>query len=284
MFILKGLAFGCTVLILFSTLTADVIYEQNMKTSLPMMGETETKSTVYLKGDKEKTESISMMNLPVPGMTQSREMVSIVITRLDEELMWVLDENAKTYTEIEFSTVQELMEGMKGMVPEEQEEEQAEVPLKVEVTKLEGKEKIEGYDCEKVRISMSFEDKEEGKTFNMIADLWMAEEKGVLKEIVDFHRKMEELTTGNGGMMEGLSGIVPGGMKVMAKYQEKLKDLEGFPIVSEITVKAEGEEESIVKMQTRIGNMRSARLKASEFEIPEGFKKLEGSLNPMEED
>ena len=85
-------------------------------------------------------------------------------------------------------------------------------------------------------------------------------------------------------MMEGMSGIVPGGMEVMAKYEEKLKDLDGFPLISEITVNAEGEEQPLMKMETRIENIRSARLKNSEFEIPEGFKKLEGSPNLMKED
>ena len=192
MFILKGFASGLVGLVLFGTLMADVVYEQNMTTSLPMMGETEVKSTVYLKGDREKTESISMMNVPIPGMEQSHEIVTIVIARLDKELMWILDESARTYTEIHFSTVKDMMEEVKEMIPEEQEEE-AEVPLKVEVTRLKEKEKIEGYSCERVRITMNFEDKEEGKAFDMTANLWMAEEKGPLKEIADFIARWRNL-------------------------------------------------------------------------------------------
>nr|KXH70647.1 MAG: hypothetical protein AM324_00960 [Candidatus Thorarchaeota archaeon SMTZ1-83] len=283
MSILKGFVFSLVGLALFGTLMADVIYEQNMTTSLPMTGETEVKSTVYLKGDKEKTESVSMMKVPIPGMDQSHEIVTIVIARLDKELMWILDESARTYTEIHFSTVKDMMEEVKELVPEEQEEE-AEMPLKVEVTRLREKEEMEGYSCERVRITMSFEDKQEGKAFDMTANLWMAEEKGPLKEIADFHRTMEELATGSEGMMEGMSGMVPGGMKAMAKYEEKLKDLDGFPIVSEITVSAEGEEQPLMRMETRIENIRSTQLKNSEFEIPEGFEKLEGSLNPMQGD
>ena len=55
MYILKSLIFVYVVLILSSNLTADVIYGQNDKTSLPVMGETEIRSTIYLTGDKEKT-------------------------------------------------------------------------------------------------------------------------------------------------------------------------------------------------------------------------------------
>ena len=124
------------------------------------------------------------------------------------------------------------------------------------------------------------EDKEEGKTYDYIADLWLAKEKGLLEEILDFNHKMEELSSGDEGMM---SGMVPGGMKVMAKYQEKLKDLKGFPIVSEITIRAEGKEEPVMNQQRHTKNIRRAKLKDSEFEIPEGFKKLGSPLNPIKE-
>lgn len=262
------------VLIIFRTVTADVIYEESMKHILPMMGEIETQSTIYVKADKGKIESISKMKAPVPGMTQPQEMISTVITRLDKKLIWILNEDAKTYTEVNFSKTKELME---ENYPEE---EPGGVPFKVEVTRLEEKQKIEGYDCEKVRISINFEDEEEGKTYDYIADLWLAKEKGLLEEILDFKHKMEEFSSRDEGMM---SGMVPGGMEVMAKYQEKLKDLKGFPIVSEITIQAEGKEEPVMNQQRRIKNIRRAKLKDSEFEIPEGFKKLESPFNPIKE-
>ncbi len=280
MYILRSLIFVCIVLILSSNLTADVIYEQNVKTSLPVMGETEIRSTIYLKGDKEKTESLTKMSTPIPGMPQSQEIMSTVIARLDRELMWILDVSAKTYTEIDFSEIRELMGKMKQAIPEEEQERPDEHLLKVEVTRLEEEKKIEGYNCEKVTISIDFEDKEEGKKFDMTADLWMAEEKGLLNEIVDFTRRMEELSTGDGGMMEGLSGMIPGGTRIMAEYQNELKDLEGFPIVSEIAIRTEGNEEPLMSLQIRIQNIESAKLEDSDFEIPEGFKKSGSSLDP----
>lgn len=272
--VLRSLLFIPMVLVIFSTVTADVIYEQLIKTSFPM-GETETKATNYLKSDKEKTETFSKMVSPAPGMAQPQEMVSTVIVRLDKELMWILDDNAQTYTEMKFSAMKELLEEMKKMMPEEgKEKEETETPIKLEITRFEEKKKIEGYECEKVRILVNFQDTEDKKTFNMVADLWVAEEKGLLKEVADFNRKMEDITGGE-GMMEGISRMIPGGMKVMTEYQEKLKELKGVPIVSELTIQAEGEEEPIMKLKIELKNIRSANLKDSEFDVPEGFKKLE---------
>lgn len=276
-------AFVCVfaVLLIVGTLAAEIAYDQTVKTSLPMMGETEVKSTVYIKGEKEKTESLSKLNVPVPGMTQSQEISTTVIARLDKDLIWIVDESAKTYTEIGFSQVREMLEEVKEALPEEGKEKAAETPMKMEVTRLEEREKVGEYECERVRISMTFTQEEEGETFQMVSDVWLAEEKGLLKEIGDFNRKLEEISTREGGMMEGLSSVIPGGLEVMAKYQEKLKDVGGFPVLSEVVITTEEQEEPLMKLTTRVENIRKVKLEDSEFEIPEGYQKLGGETNPL---
>lgn len=213
-----------------------------------MMGKTQELHTKgYLKPTKLKSIS--------------DEEGSGIIIRSDKELIYVIHAKDKTYSEMTFKEfeghIAKMNEQMKQMqeqlknVPPEQREMMEKMmggmmaEKEYQLKKTGEKKKIAGHTCEKILLYEG--DKEAG-------ELWMTKDIGSMKDYAkDWSKLMDKLVQGP-----------------MAKVYRKLAELDGF--MMQFTMG--GTASTTTKLEKR-------SISNSEFEIPEGYKKVE--MEKMEE-
>lgn len=286
-----------------SSLWADVVYKQTMKMEgMGGMMQMEFQTTNFLKGEKQRTEMVSPQaeEIRAPGGAGQ----SITIMRLDKGIIWNIFPDMKTYMETSLKEmfVPELEEEKEK---EEESESQAKVtPPRFEIKKTKESKVINGFKCQRVIMTMEAEgiDEKTGEkgSFSLTGDMWVAKGTKELKELEDFQKKLSEKTGGSsvGFIDKLLSGTQKGKME---EFTEKMNEIEGFPIVLDISMKAkgmfedeedEGEEEEIptqmkglmeamktgdqpiFTIHTEVTEIKSTSLQASQFELPQGFEKM----------
>lgn len=240
------------ILIFCVSLFGDVMYEM-VTTTEGMMGMAggETKTSVYIKNDYQRTEMISEDQMQ--GETKT-----VLITRFDKGVIWTLDPANKEYSEIKLDEGLSVEEAEKG----EGEREFATPAITVERT---GKKKVLlDKECDEVIVSMMVDD-EEG-SMNFTQAMWVTKDIAGYKEISDFSKRMTELgfTTSSQGMMRD--------QKSAEEFQKKLQDIEGFPLefTMEINLGAE-EMQFSMKMHTMVTKVDNKPMSQKLFEIPEGY-------------
>lgn len=198
------------------------------------------------------------------------------ILRLDKEVMIMLNPREKTYWEMTFADMEktakkadaqmdqkmaELQEKLKNM-PEEQRKmvEQmmgnkmpgSKKEPKLEVVKSGDTRKISGYTCTKYMVN------QDGKEFLRV---WVTKDvKGFETIRKDMDEFRERMTAMNPMMRKGLT--------------EGLKNIDGFPIETDM---GDTMKEVVTKVEKK-------SIAASEFEIPEGYKKVKWPMMGGKED
>lgn len=288
---------GCLVGV--GSLWADVVYKQSMKMEgMGGMMQMESQTTNFLKGEKQRTEMVSpqVEGMRAPGGAGQ----SITIMRLDKGIIWNIFPDMKTYME---TSLKEMFEP--GPEEEEESESQAKItPPRFEIKKTKESKVINGFKCQRVIMTMEAEgiDEETGEkgSFSLTGDMWVAKGTRELKELEDFQKKLSEKTGGSsvGFIDKLLSGTQKG---KMGEFTRKMNEIEGFPIVLNISMKVkgafedeenEGEEEEIpaqmkglmeamktgdqpiITIHTEVTEIKSTSLQASQFELPKGLEKM----------
>lgn len=248
-----------TVLLGFTPLWADLYYEMTTtEYSQTPGGESTTvdQQKGYIKSDRMKMEEV----------TDNQA----TIIRLDEELVWQVDHNAKTYSQITFAELEELsgqqaaamkesqerMEEMKKMLdsmPPEQRammEHQMQQAMQMQsamseppkVTKTGKKEKILGHTCEEYRFEWGA----------MNWDMWTCEE---IVPDIDFSRFYQ-------------------GFEVAKPMMEQLAKIKGFPLKTIMTTGMAG---TTSKTTSEVTKLKTNTIKNSEFELPQGYRQVSHS-------
>jgi hypothetical protein len=275
---------------------ADLVITEKISGSGFMgMGGSEGTEVTYLKGDMIRSESemtfTGMMPGMAPGMKAKEPSKTVTIMRFDKGVIWNLDQEHKTYTEIALES------GITGEADQD-------VHFKVnetKVTKTDKKRDVAGYKCEGVNVKMTFEvgSEEEKMIETMDILFWLAPEKKELKEMQGVWKRMVE-TMGGGKQSFGLKDAMDDLSKIM-------EDLEGVPLAMDMTMnlpmggsgeedaemkeamkmmqqmmKGEWEEETgeeaeeapanQIKISRETVSISEEKVDASLFEIPEGYK------------
>jgi hypothetical protein len=192
----------------------------------------------------------------------------VVILRLDKELMIVMNTKEKTYWEMTYAEMEEMVKGagmqmdaatremqkqMAGLSKEQQEmmkkmmgSRKPNEMAKIEVSRSHESKTIGGYRCTKYVLERGGE--EEGV-------VWATRD---VKEFEVLRRDMEEF----GKRMEAM------GAKESKGVEEAIYGIKGFPIQTEM---ANGEKTVVSKVESR-------STPASEFEVKAGFKKEESPM------
>ncbi len=234
------------VLCVGSMLHADVMYEM-VSTSEGMMGmKGETNMRIFVKGDRSLTE-MSAENPMGGNMTDTK------IIRLDKGVIWSIDHEKKTYSEMEIAQEAPAME---------QTEEDMPMPDLV-VERTGEKKKILGKDCEKVVVTMDIKD-DEGAT-TLTQTMWVTKDVPGYEEIQNFQQHM----TGQGSMSPGMMG---GNKKTFEEFQKKTGEIEGFPleIDMEMTMGAQGMSFSFMT-HSEVTKIETTPISDKVFEIPAGY-------------
>jgi hypothetical protein len=234
------------MLVTTSTVRSDVTVQRLVKSGgFGGFGAFETTEKLMISGDKECTKGTTKFSGKFSSLMNKGAKEATSITRLDKELIWTLDSDKKTYIELTFEQMRKMMESMGslgGVLNQAKADSLRKAMEKlsstVEVNKTGEKKTISGLECERVILTIRSEIKDTignvTDTTWVKNDLWMAPADKVPSELQNFDLKMaEKLGLTEGGPMAGLLNQYADAMK---KLQEKLKELNGYPLASTFSI------------------------------------------------
>lgn len=248
---------------------ADVVITQ--KSTSTMMGgmmSTGSSFTMYISGDRQRTDAEMTSEMP---MFASPAIKSTNITRLDKDLVWTVDHERKTYTEMNFAEMRaladsfsiddETMPGQQGSITDDMKVSKPEFTIKPTGRK----KKIHGFDCEEVlmRMVMHATDQQTGDTgsFLLHNDMWVSKNCPGWEDYRDFSKKsMEKMGDAEGQGPSAALGMMGFDMQELMKEMEKI---EGMPILQEMTMVMTGDlkaraEEQMAEQQAAMGQAAEA--------------------------
>jgi hypothetical protein len=243
------------ILVLISMLAVMAVADTTVKSKIVSKGiggfaNTEGTQQVMISGNKEKMVSnLKMTNKVVKFLGGGKPQESAEITRIDREVIWHLNLKDKEYTELTFAEMKALTEkGLaeaqkeRGASKHEGDSMQFSADVKVEPT---GKSQtIAGYKADEVVVTMVFQGKDSasGKSgkMKMVMDMWLSKDVPGQQEYHDFYKSLAEKlglpSQSQTGMDNALKGF---GIDSKAVY-EKMKDVDGMPLMTDITIVPEG--------------------------------------------
>lgn len=254
---------------------ADVTVQRLVKSGgLGGLGAFETTEKLMVSGDKECTKGITKYSGKFSSLMNKGAKEATSITRLDKELIWNIDNDKKTYTELTFEQMKKMMESMSTLMtnPAKQDslrKAMEKIGSNVDVNKTGEKKTIAGLECERVIISMQGETMDaSGKPVDTTwvkNDVWMTPLSKVPAELYDFDTKMaEKMGLTEGGPMAGLLSQYADAMK---KLQDKLKELKGYPLTSTFSIVTSTHAQTQQKAQAK-EETSAEQQKGSEEETP----------------
>jgi hypothetical protein len=224
-------------------------------------------STSEGMGGKHNEENFAAPKMFKMVRTGGAEEGSVMIVRLDKKLMWMLNPEKKTYSEITFADIQKMAnkgsdkmaamkEKMKGM-PEEQRKMMekmmgGQMDQPVTVKKTGETKSILGHSCTKLIVMRGEEE---------FMTLWISKDvKGFAPLMADWKEFSEQMASMTSRFAKGMSDVY--------------KEIKGFPLETSVSMMGHSMTTVVTKVE-----MRSTP--ASEFDIPLGYTKVK---SPMEEE
>lgn len=245
-----GFLFLAGLVVSASAAHADLtMKETTVIKGLPMVGDVTTHGTVMVSGDRQRQETSTEMSGMMARMMAGGGQESVEIVRLDKDLTWSLNTKEKTYTEVTFQQIRDLMQGMDAEMEDaldEYEDEDGDVELKIDVRKTGRKKQIAGYDTEEVVVTVEgdAEDEDTGEIVRSrwIVTMWMARDAKGLSEVEDFNKAMVGkmgFAADGADQFASLLSAYAGGLKAMTNAMD---DIEGIPLETHMQIEVEGEE------------------------------------------
>jgi hypothetical protein len=228
------------------TVRSDVTVQRLVKSGgFGGLGAFETTEKLMISGDKETTTGTTKYSGKFSSLMNKAAKEATSITRLDKELIWTLDSDKKTYTELTFEQMREMMKSMGSLggiftkgEADSLRKAMEKLSSTVEVNKTGEKKTISELECERVILTLRSEMVDSianvTDTTWVKNDIWMAPADKVPSELQNFDLKMaEKLGLTEGGPMAGLLNQYADAMK---KLQDKLKELNGYPLASTFSI------------------------------------------------
>jgi hypothetical protein len=239
-------------LLLASSAGADVVVrEKTVSEGLGGFGNGTTSRTMIVAGDRSRSEDeVTYTGRFKTFAGGGKPRVSVTITRIDEEVIWNLDPDKKTYTEMTFAEMRELMaKGAAGMEKARAESaakdagtaKDAGMTFTVDVKRTGAKQEVNGFPAEQAIITCVGKPKDppkdaQGGEIRMVMDLWLAKSLPGGPERADFARRFAE-KLGLDLQLSGVSGTARAmygdGMRELSA---KMKDLGGTAVRSTFTI------------------------------------------------
>jgi hypothetical protein len=264
---------------------ADLVITQDLSTSGFMgMWSSEGTEVTYLKGERMRTESEMTTKGMMPGMKQGQVSRMVVITRFDEGISWVLDTEARTYSEMSLTYEEMAGEFGKG---------DAKV-RDVKVQKTDQQREIAGYKCQGIRVDMVLEVPTGKDKMSHTAQMmfWVALEAKDLQEMDKlWDRMFETFKSSEVPMKEAMEemseklaqyGRVFLGMDIameMPKGEEDAEMEQAMKMMKQYMKDQEGEDaeeagDGRMTITREVTSISKEKLDGALFEIPDGYKKI----------
>jgi hypothetical protein len=230
-----------------SSLYADVMYEMTSTTEGMMGMKGETQMRVFVKGDRSLTE-MTAENPMMGSMSDTK------IIRLDKGIIWSVDHENKQYTEFSLEEM--------AAEPETPEETEMEMP-DVKVARTGNNKKILNKDCEEIIVTMEAAGDEGEMTFKQT--MWVTKDVPGYKEIQEFQKHMSESGLGSSAMMGP-------NKKQYQEFQNKISEIEGFPLEMVMEMSMGGEEmQFTMTTRSEVTKIETKPVNDKVFEIPAGY-------------
>ena len=271
---------------------ADLVIKQDLSSSGFMgMWSSEGEEVTYLKGERMRTESEMKTKGMMPGMKQDQISRSVMITDLDKGVSWILDAEARTYTEIPLSYEEMAGEFGKGGVRFKD--------LKVE--KTDQTKQIAGYKCLGIRVKMAMDVPTGKDTMSHTAEMmfWAAPEAKELEEMDKlWDRMFETFKSSQLPMQEAMEemseklaqyGRVFLGMDISmempkggedAEMEQAMKMMKQY-MKGDESEQADEPDDGKMVITREVTSISKEKLDAALFEIPEGYKKVKAPMPQM---
>jgi hypothetical protein len=215
------------VLLIPGVVLGDLLIKEKVSSKGAMgMWESKGTETTYIKGDKVRTDSETTVKGMMEAMMPKPDVVETYIVRLDKGVIWSVDPEESTYSEM----------AVEDMGATGGEVEGAMDVREITLSRTGDTRKIAGYECEGILIEALIDVESEGRTMTMDADalFWAAKEDKKLKELM-------KLWEGMMGLMDVQdSGGFGSGMKAL---WDKFNEIEGVPLGMELTIDNPGAED-----------------------------------------
>lgn len=296
--------------LLSSAVSADVMIKS--KATMGQMlgiGSSESVSSVYIRGDKNRTETTTSFKSQMLQMGQ-RDMSSetIEIIRLDKEVRWDIDKNDQSYRETFLKALKpmkrdyEMQESPQS--PSLPDDEVEDYTWTVTVDISEKGEEVNGFKCNKAIVNATGVNKEDNSDSMFVTlKMWKSEELPNIPEIEAFYKKFTEITgfdedVGSMKMEEYSSGFGD----EFEESARKIEEMKGYQVKMEMLVQTSssgkaGDEESdisammkglmgkgkseepegkhvtVFSMADEIISVDDSSIDDDMFEVPEGFVK-----------
>jgi len=234
-------------LIIFVVLSyGDVVYEMSTVTRGMMgMGDSNSNIRVFIKGDMSRTE-ITPIDTAIHGVPDA------VIMRLDKGVIWVLDDEHKEYSE---TVINETAD-----IPASAGDSEAVKLPEIKVEKTGKKKVILQKECEEVTLSMSLD--ADGGDLSLTQTLWVTTDVPGYEELSCFTEKVTAL-----GVTMSSSSLTAD-KKAYHAFQQKLNEIEGFPLETDISMSMGSVTFSVTNTITKIDTIS---IHPRVFEIPAGY-------------
>jgi hypothetical protein len=276
--LIMAVAFTCVTV---CAVRADVTVQRLVKSGgFGGLGAFETTEKLMISGDKESTTGTTKYSGRFSSLMNKGAKEATSITRLDKELIWNIHHDKKTYTELTFEQMKKMMESMSKLLTmdpmktDSLRKAMAKLSSQVDVNKTGEKKTIAGLECERVILTIRGETKDTIRNVTDTTwvknDIWMVPTDKVPSELRDFDLKMaEKMGFVEGGAMAGLLNQYADAMK---RLQEKLKELNGYPLASTFSIvnTTHGEEKAKTEAQAKEPTEKQAE---AEEETPMTEKK-----------
>lgn len=298
---------GLVILALASMSLADVIVNTYTEIDMIGAGKMAIRQEQFIKGDRSYDESTTKMFGPMAAQTDGKRMKNIQIVRLDKNIGWSLNPDAKSYTEFSFEQMRANFaqtKQHKAMGPMDQYE------WKTEFTKGLKDKKILDFNCKGIRaISIGVNKNDSKDSIFITNEQWFSVEPPGGDEFIDFTEKMAVFIGSKKGFLNQMS-MNP----ILARFGDQLGEMakefesfEGVPLKTTLIVEGtinpmeeamagkeldeeakammkkmgmalpgetpEGGHHNFISLSSKVTSIEEKPIENSRYEIPEGYKK-----------
>ena len=220
---------------------ADVtLQEKTVISGLGGFGSGNGEHTRVIANDKCRSDESFQYTGRFKTLVGGKPKLTAQIIRLDKELIWDLDVDKRTYSEMDFATMRKMMERGMGRAQQEKLPTQ-DLEYTIDVKRTGTKDVINGFHAENVIITMTGKPKSapaeggvRGTTFTI--DEWLSNDVPGQDEIRAYYRKFAEKMGVDPQMQAMAAGLMSQHGDAIRKMADKLKDLKGYPVRSTFTM------------------------------------------------
>jgi len=290
------------VLCLAVSIQAGVVIKQKSKVEAGGMVNMDISSTEFIQSDKSYNGGTVTMSGGMMAMMGGMKPTEFgQVTRLDKKVMWQLDYEHKTYTEMSMAAFKHTMgQGGMGQMPGGGDNPE-EFDWTVDVTDSDDETDINGFKCKNIIAKATGVNKEDPENkMQLTYEYWYTSDVDGYDELKDHYQNFSDVTGVDLTQSQQSAG------QIFSKYgsqfdemTKKMSETEGFPIKTVIKVesvggddkggmagmppemmammgkkdKGEGEMMTVFSLTTETISIEKQDIDDSKFEIPEGFEK-----------